>query len=344
MKDLIVDIGASVTSFVTDVLGKSSIPGLSLGSLIIKRGIQTYEANQYLKNEGIKDLVVFKHMCDNLEVLVSRQKKTDELNYVFKTYKGLRQNVDNILQIFSESLYSDVLKKAYDDYPGKDKQTEAIDKIIKLELIPSIVHFINTELKDKTFNSFVDIQLATFDNEKLHDVWVQMWQTKGFNLLYNSYSEFIDAQIKEHKSLLSGSGKLSKSNQDKLDALKKNMESWQLYMDTLSSFTQIEDIHLFLLNYKMLRATEERQFDIAKFARRYMVDPVKMENMINETIQSLEIYVDALLTLTRVNQTGGSGKTAPKSKSKSKSKALKPKPASNSTLTSTSTLVYRKRA
>lgn len=299
MKELIVDIGSSVTSFVTDVLSQSAIPGLALGSLVIKRGMESYVANQYLKNEGIKHLVVFKHLCNNLEELVARQKQTAELKYVFSNYLVLRNNVDNILQTFSESLYSDILKKAYDDYPGKDKKTASIDKIIKLELIPSIVHFIKDLPENKTFNMFVDIQLTTFDNEKLHDVWINMWQEKGFSMLYNSYSEFVEAQIKDNKGRL--------KTQDKLDAFKKNMERWQLYMDTLSSFTQIEDIHLFLLNYKELR-TEHKPFDIVKFAKKFMVDPVNMENMITETTHDLKTYIDAILTICRLSQpqTGGS--------------------------------------
>ena len=302
-KDLIIDLGVSVTGFVTDILGKAAIPGLSLGSVLLKRGLETYSANQYLKNEGIRRLVVFKHLCDNLEALVSKQRpKTEELTYIFGIYKELRKNVDDILKALNSSFYSDILKRAYDDYPGKDKKTEAIDKIIKLELIPAIVHFIHKDLgENKTFDSFVDMQLASFDNDKLHDVWLEIWQVKGYNMLYNSYSEFIDAQIKDNKSKITGKG-----NSDKFEAFKKNMERWQLYMDTLSSFTELGDIHLFLLNYKQYRPSESRAFDIVKFAKNYMIDPIDMEDKISGTIDSLKMYIDALLTLTRLNQTGGS--------------------------------------
>ena len=304
-KDLIIDLGVSVTGFVTDVLGKAAIPGLSMGTMLLKRGLETYSANQYLKNEGIRRLVVFKHLCDNLEVLVSRQPKTEELTYIFSLYKELRKNVDDILKALNSSVYSDILKRAYDDYPGKDKKTEAIDKIIKLELIPAIVHFIHKDLgENKTFDSFVDMHLASFDNDKLHDVWLEIWQTKGYNMLYNSYSEFIDAQIKDNKGKITGKG-----NSDKFEAFKKNMERWQLYMDTLSSFTELGDIHLFLLNYKQFRPAESRTFDIIKFAKNYMIDPIDMEDKISGTIESLKMYIDALLTLTRLNQTGGGSRS-----------------------------------
>ncbi len=296
-----VDLGASVASFVTDVLGKSSIPGLSLGSLVLKRGIETYEANQYLKSEGIKRLVIFKHLCNNLEILVARQPKTEELTYVFGLYKESRKNVDDILKTLGTSLYSDILKRAYDDYPGRDKKTEAIDKIIKLELIPAIVDFIHKDLGgDKTFDAFVNIQLAAFDNEKMHDVWLDMWQTKGYNMLYNRYSDYVDGVIKENKSKITGKG-----SSEKLEEFKKNIERWQLYMDTLSSFTEIGDIHLFLLNYKEYRSSGSRTFDIMKFAKRYMIDPISMENNIDDTISHIKMYIDALLTITRLNQTGG---------------------------------------
>lgn len=307
MKESLADLGYGVASFVTEILEKSSIPGLSLGTIIAKRGIETYNSNQYLKTEGIKNLVIIKHLCNNLETLVARQPKTAELTYVYSRYKPVRVRVDALLQKFSESVYSDALKEAYDEYPGKDKNTDAIDKLIKLELIPSIVQFIHSDLKgNQTFNAFVDAQLSAFDDERLHDVWVQMWQTNGFNMLYNNYSDFVDAQIKDHKSILAG------KPGPKLDAFKKNMEKWQLYMDTLSSFTQIEDIHLFLVNYKAAaRASPSKAFDIFKFAKNYMVNSVEMENMIKETFKELNIYTDSLFAIMRLNlkqQLGGSKK------------------------------------
>lgn len=308
----LIDMGVSVSGFVTDILNKSAIPGLSFGSYIVKRGLETYGANQYIKNEGIKTLVVFKQLCKNMELLISRQPKTEELNYVFKNYKEVYKNLDDILLTLNESIYGDVLRKEYNLYPssGIKKSDGSVTGLIKLELIPAIVNFIQTELKGPglvIFNQFVESQLSAFDNEKTHDIWVTTWQNSGLPLLYDRYTEFMNAQLK---------GKIHN------DIFKKNLESWQLYMDTLSSFTQIEDIYMFLINYKYTKP-KHKPFNIITFSKKYMLDPVKMENNIRTTLINLDIYIDSILTIVKVNEIssiGGGKKTRTLRKSRQVSK------------------------
>ena len=298
------DVASNTTSFITDIIGKSAIPGLSIASVIIKRGIDTYDSNQFIKNEGIKNLVVFKHLCDNTELLVSRQKQSDELAYVYSKYKELRVSLDDILSLLDNSIYSNILHKEYENYPGDDKISgDDPVKVLKLELLPDIIRFVQKELNDKSFNTFVDIHLKSFDDEKMHDIWVQTWKNSGFKQLNKIYSEFLDSKITENKSILNG--KLSAARQDKLDSLRKNMEQWQLYMDTLYTFTNIEDIYLFMINYKNFKDSPKRPFDVVKFAKKYMVDPVKVQYSITNILTQLDVYIDSIIILIRKNQIGG---------------------------------------
>ena len=279
-----IDVGVSTTSFITDLLEKSSIPGLSIGSFLIKRGIDIYAAKKYLEHEGIKNLVVFKHMCDNITQQVeSQNRKTPELIYVFEIFKDLTARVDNLLKICQKSSYNEILQQEDNNYRGIKAPAKNSDKI---ELIPSIVNFIRTNFRDKEFDTFVAAHLAAFDkqNVTVHETLINVWKTSGFTILNKRYSTFIEVQIRKNKK-----------NQE----FSQLLELWQMYMDTVSGFTQIKDIHTFILNYKNLPMSQANDKNILAKIKKYMIDPVKLKTMINETIQELDEYIDSILILLR---------------------------------------------
>jgi len=283
-----IDVGVSTTSFITELLEKSSIPGLSIGSFLIKRGIDIYAAKQYLENEGIKNLIVFKHMCDNIKHQVENEnRKTPELIYVFNIFKDLTTRVDNLLRICQKSAYSDILQQEDGNYRGIKASAKNSDKI---ELIPIIINFIKTHFPDKNFDVFVDAHLNAFDqqNVTVHEALVNVWKTSGFAILNKSYSTFIEGQIRKNK---------------KSQEFPQILELWQTYMDTVSGFTQIEDIHLFVINYKTQKISQAKDKNVLAKFKKHMIDPVKMKMMINETIQELDEYIDAILILLRQVQT-----------------------------------------
>ena len=283
----LIDVGVSTTGFITEILQKSSIPGLSLGSYFIKRSLDTWAANEFLKEEGIKNLVVLENMCKNIEKQIER-KADPEFKYVFGIYSKIRLRLNKLVKIFADSIYSDVLTKENNAYSGRVQQRiGSSGGGSVLLLIPNIISFLKTHLKKSASElddfSLIFNRMFQAADQTAYDPIIAQWRSM-LTKINKEYIEFVGAEIKRKPGAKS---------------LQENLIQWQTYMDALASFTKINDIHLFIMNYTTFDKKPSASFNVTDFTSKYMIDPIRMKSVLQETIQELDQYIDALLILDR---------------------------------------------
>ena len=282
----LIDVGVSTTGFITDILHTSSIPGLSIGAYFIKRSLDTWAANEFLKEEGIKNLVVLENMCKNIEKQI-RLKNDPEFNYVFGIYSKLRLRLNKLVKIFADSIYSDVLTEEYNAYSGRVQQRISASGGSVLLLIPNIISFLRTHLKKSASEldefSLIFNRMFQAADKEAYDPIIAQWRSM-LTKINKEYIEYVGVEIKRKP--------VAKT-------LQENMIQWQTYMDALASFTKINDIHLFITNYTTFDKKPSASFNVTEFTSKYMIDPIRMKSVLQETIQELDQYIDALLILDR---------------------------------------------
>jgi hypothetical protein len=288
-KTEVADLGVGLTGLASDLGLYAAIPGVSLASFLVKRGIDTMEANTYLKDEGIKHGVALSHACDNLTRFITAS-RNKELKYISIEFYRLQDRLNRLLQVIFDSRLTNTTKREYDAYQPGGKKYRTSKEVMELDVIPEIISFIRNNLKlstleKTTINGALDsihrIVGAVFDDAKNYDT----------EIIHGFWSSFITLVQKGLLASKLGSNMLILG---------------EIYIETLQSYN-LPNMHTFILNWKSpdlkLQIIKNPDSNLTRLTK-YMIDPIKTKGILQSLTISLTEYMDAILILLKQEQLG----------------------------------------